>query len=148
MVGTTHLFCPTIRFSLPHPNFRCHILYSIFIYCLPSTYTIVESSAICHFLQQFLGAFMAESRFSSLSNCLLQPFSLTAVLTVIPSIWGPLSSLTYPSWCFMDLCLPLFFFFFFVLFFSLDFKIPSTAKVLPPFSACKVLHTLANSAEV
>lgn len=53
MGGTTHLFCPTMRFSLPNPDFCCHSLYSIFIYCLPSTYTIVESNAICHFLQQF-----------------------------------------------------------------------------------------------
>lgn len=53
MVGTTHLFCPTMCFSLPNPDFCCHSLYSVFIYYLPSTYTIVESNAICHFLQQF-----------------------------------------------------------------------------------------------
>lgn len=89
---------------------------------------------------------MAESHFSSLSNCLLQPphrCPYSHPIHLGASFISHLPFLVLSGSLFTSVLGV-----FFVLFFSLDFKIPSTAKVLPPFSARKVLHTLDNSAEV
>lgn len=142
MGGTTHLFCPTMRFSLPNPDFCCHSLYSIFIYCLPSTYTIVESNAICHFLQQFFEPLWLNPIFLLFQTvCSIAPPARLSVQSSHPS--GGLFHLS-PFLVLRGSLLTSvgFFFFFFDLFFSLDFKITSTAKVLPPFSARSVLRTL------
>lgn len=142
MVDTTHLFCPTMHFSLPNPDFCCHSLYSIFIYCLPSTYTIVESNAICHFLQQFFEPLWLNPIFLLFQTvCSSAPPARLSCPYSHPIQLGA-SFVSHPSWCFVDLCLPLWVFFFFDLFFSLEFKITSTAKALPPFSARNVLRTL------
>lgn len=130
MVGTAHPFCPAVCFSLPDPNFCCHILSSVFI--------LYNSREQCHLSLSaaVFRAFMAESHFSSLSNCCAQPSSLMTVAYGHPRPSGGLfhllpflvlhgSLLSSVGFC-------LFVWGFFVLFFSLDFKIPSTAKALPP----------------
>lgn len=72
----------------------------LFIVCSP-LYTVVESGATCHFLQQFFRAFVAGSRFPSLSECCAHPSSLMAVFYGHPHpSGGPHLSLTLPgaSW--------------------------------------------------
>lgn len=145
-MGTTHLFCPTMCFTLPDPDFCCHILYSIFIYCLLSIYTTVESSAICHFLQQFFKPLWLNPIFllfqtvcSSPPPARPPPPSGDSFISHLPFLvlhGSPLSSVGF----FLFVCLLAFLVF--VLFFSLDFKIPPTAKAPPPFSARGVLCTL------
>lgn len=138
-MGTTHLFCPTMCFSLPDPDFCCHSLSSVSLYCLLSI--VYSSRERCHLS-------LSATVFPGLRGWI--PFSFPfrvlcppllpygCLLWSSPSVWGA-SSLSYPSWCFMDLCLARWGFFFvcsgvfLVLLSSLDFKIPSTAKTLPPF---------------
>lgn len=134
-----HLFCPTMCFSLPDPDFCCHSLSSVSLYCLLSI--VYSSREQCHLS-------LSATVFPGLRGWI--PFSFPfrvlcppllpygCLLWSSPSVWGA-SSLSYPSWCFMDLCLARWGFLFvcsgvfLVLLSSLDFKIPSTAKMLPPF---------------
>lgn len=55
----------------------------LFIICSP-LYTVVESGATCHFLHQFFQAFVAGSRFPSLSECCAPPPPLWLSFMVIP----------------------------------------------------------------
>lgn len=100
-----HLFCPTMCFSLPDPDFCCHSLSSVSLYCLLSI--VYSSRERCHLS-------LSATVFPGL--CAWIPFSFPfrvlcppllpygCLLWSSPSVWGA-SSLSYPSWCFMDLCL-------------------------------------------
>lgn len=69
------------------------------------------------------------------------------------SVWGPLSSLTYPSWCFMDLCLARWGFFFVCSGFFWSYSSHWTLRFLPQLRRClpfcpprsEYLHTQCRS---
>lgn len=144
------LFCPTECSLLPDPNFRCHILYSAFIYCLLSIYTTVQRDAICHFPQHFPSLYGWVPFFFSLKRMCFSSFITDCTLQSVPSVWGPFISplpflvlhVSPPSSVGFS-----------VLFLSQDFlkKIPPTANAWLPFllfflqcSACISRHSVQN----
>lgn len=142
-----HLFCPTECSLLPDPNFRCHILYSAFIYCLLSIYTTVRRDAICHFPQHFPSLYGWVPFFFSCKRMYFSSFITDCTLQSVPVCLGPLSSLPYPFWCFMCLRLAL------LGFLSYSSHWTSLKKFLPQqtrgfplsFSSCSVLRALVDT---
>lgn len=89
-----HLFCPTMCFSLPDPDFCCHSLSSVSLYCLLSI--VYSSREQCHLS-------LSATVFPGLRGCI--PFSFPfrvlcppllpygCLLWSSPSVWGGLISL-------------------------------------------------------
>lgn len=139
-----------IRFKLltvwwaPHIRFvpRCAFLSPIPISAVTSSlrflfYTIVESSAICHFPQQFFEPLWLNLIFLLFPTVAPSPPPWWLSLMVTPvhpgaSFISHLPFLVLHGSLLSSVGFCLFVWGFFVLFFSLDFKIPSTAKALPP----------------
>lgn len=124
-------------FSLPDPDPCCHILSSASLYCPLSVYTVVESRATCHFLRQFPKPSWLDPISLPFQTVVPTPRPLWLSFMVIRLGASFVSHLPFLvlhgsllSSVGFFLCL---FGVFRVLLFSLDFKIPSTAKTLPPF---------------
>lgn len=79
-MGTTHLFCPTMCFSLPDPDFCCHILSSVSLYCLLSI--VYSSRERCHLS-------LSATVFPSLQPSWLDPIFLPfqSVVPTPPPLW-------------------------------------------------------------
>lgn len=139
-----HPFCPTMCFFSLIPISAVIILYSVFIYYPLSIYTIVWRDAICHFPKHFFQPLWLSPIFLLFQIVVLQPLPVTAcTLQPVPISLGALSSLTYPSWCFMYPCLALLEFLSYSSHWTL--RIPSTTEVwlsfLPFLPAVFCIHS-------